>query len=253
MRLGYNNVKFIEDENNFYGISLGSDFCAEHEWGIDGIKRSFSINESKPGLEGKQITKDSTIFSTNAIYGVLRSVYKGFNYTQQDLERQMNNIPHMFSNDFSIPLQTAWDSDDFAIMVHGADNINKLRELSKAFAKNDIVITAIKSKLESFSNTSLSVLIKSKIPQTVIYEINYEINKKEDLVKYCDKIGMTKLLSVNREYHKPKWFMACSPRWLAYGDKEELEKRKKENNIMKIIKIKKRKDKEINIMQIKIL
>lgn len=33
MRKSFNNFKVIKDENTIYGISLGYDFCAEHEWG----------------------------------------------------------------------------------------------------------------------------------------------------------------------------------------------------------------------------
>ena len=41
MRRTHNNKKIIldqENNNQFIGISLGYDFTAEHEWGIDRIR-----------------------------------------------------------------------------------------------------------------------------------------------------------------------------------------------------------------------
>lgn len=43
MRKAYNDYGTIVIDNKFIGISLGYDFCAEHEWGIDGIKSRFAI------------------------------------------------------------------------------------------------------------------------------------------------------------------------------------------------------------------
>jgi hypothetical protein len=45
MRRACNDFSILKDETKFYGISLGYDYCAEHEWGIDGIRRKLGIDK----------------------------------------------------------------------------------------------------------------------------------------------------------------------------------------------------------------
>ena len=63
MRQAFNDYAIIVDDKNdnqFLGIALGYDYCAEHEWGIKGIKRDFGIPEpskKKMGVKSRTITK----------------------------------------------------------------------------------------------------------------------------------------------------------------------------------------------------
>lgn len=50
MRKAFNNVRVFdttsEQGNNFKGISLGFDHCAEHEWGTEGIRRDLGVAQN---------------------------------------------------------------------------------------------------------------------------------------------------------------------------------------------------------------
>ena len=79
MRRGYKEFGIIEENGIFYGISLGWDFCAEHEWGIKGLKRILGINSDNLGIKGRTITKnDEVIFIKDKKQALLRT--KPWNY-----------------------------------------------------------------------------------------------------------------------------------------------------------------------------
>ena len=44
MRRGYNSELIKDEQGQLLGFNLGADYCAEHEWGIDKIKRCFGID-----------------------------------------------------------------------------------------------------------------------------------------------------------------------------------------------------------------
>lgn len=43
MRRAYNGNSLLIENNIFYGVSLGWDFCSEHEWGIEGMRRHYQM------------------------------------------------------------------------------------------------------------------------------------------------------------------------------------------------------------------
>ena len=47
MRRAYQDFGFIIEDEQFYGVSLGYDYCAEHEWGIKDMKEDLGIPELK--------------------------------------------------------------------------------------------------------------------------------------------------------------------------------------------------------------
>lgn len=54
MRKAHNDVDFIFDDNKaLIGVCLGYDYCAEHEWGIKGIKQALGIWSGEPKTERK--------------------------------------------------------------------------------------------------------------------------------------------------------------------------------------------------------
>ena len=228
MRRGYSNVKLIQDENTFYGVSLGFDFCAEHEWGIDGLVRMFGIDRSKMGIDGRTITINKTVFVSDGDFALLRTP----SYSVKEGVSLKDALPRdFFINKDNDHLQTAWSKDDFGVLVKGAENITKLELLRDAFANNDVAITSIKNQKDNpFEGTSLSLLIVSKLPEDIKQSI-YMVDKEAfDLKEYCDKIGMTELLSGRREYKAPKYFLVCSPRWIDYTDHVYRDEYKKKMN-----------------------
>lgn len=59
MRKAYSNVFFItEGEKKFIGVSLGYDYCAEHEWGIKGIRNGLCMPSESSELTHLQKKAD---------------------------------------------------------------------------------------------------------------------------------------------------------------------------------------------------
>jgi len=63
MRRGYDSEFLTSDNGEIVGINFGADHCAEHEWGIKGIKQSFKLNDEETifGINKRSVTVLCTI------------------------------------------------------------------------------------------------------------------------------------------------------------------------------------------------
>ena len=226
MRRAFNNVEFIEENGILYGISLGSDFCAEHEWGIEDMRGKFGITDKGLGYKSRKITKAPILFKEEENLSVLRSSDFFFeikeSYTAKDL--LSHDIKSMSNN-----LETAWDGRGFCIATKNEADFPKLRELYQAFVEKNILITFLQSEISAFSNASLSILILDKLPKELTEQMYFVDKKAKDLIDYEEKIGVAKLKRKTRGkgYQGEKYFMACSPRWINYEDEKAREESKK--------------------------
>ena len=232
MRRAYNNVKLIMDGETFLGVSLGFDFCAEHEWGTKGIKEKFGIDTNKMGVDGRTITRGDVLFKKDKDLCVLTSRDP---WKYRDKKPETTTTKDLQAHDINFydekKLETAWDEDDFCIASNDPEHFPYIEELAGNFKKKNIVIAYMSSGLAAFENASLCVLIKDKLPKEALDEMYFVDKKAKDLVEYEKKIGVTDLkekASKNYSYKGDKYFMACSPRWIDYENEEHREKRKKE-------------------------
>ena len=225
MRRAYNNKSLLIENGVFYGVSLGYDFCSEHEWGIKGIREKFGINSNVLGVDGRKINKSNVIFKKDNNLCVLTS-HDPYWYSDKKEEHQIKDLlPHELVGMYH-EFECAWDERDFCIATKNKDQFNYIEELYEAFKNNNIVITFLNSKLPVFENSSLSILILDRLPEEAKQEM-YNVDKKQvDLYEYEKKIGVTKLKENGAGYKKEKYFMACSPRWINYEDPVEREKQK---------------------------
>lgn len=233
MRKAYNNYFFIEEEDSLYGVSLGFDFCAEHEWGTKDLREKLGIKKNGLGAVNRQITnKDSeVIFLSEGNEAILITKPWNFNknkeYKIEDLKNRELNFDYSEKD-----LVTAWDGNSFGVLVRGEENIKKLTEIHNAFKENDILLTHIDAKIKAFSNSSLSILIKSRLPEEILDSM-YKVDQSSvDLIDYEKKIGIAELREKFKSvrYKENKYFCACSPKWINYDDKEKREEYKKKIN-----------------------
>jgi len=259
MRRASDNYGLIIIDNKFVGISLGYDYCAEHEWGISGLKILCKIPETSPknmGVKSRTITtcpplvfKEETNKKIKYAY-----LYTGHTYnTQEENEKYMPrdladykdtfkwrmkwakehpDSNHIKKNDESII--TAWDDSSFGVVVMGDKEVEYLKELHKAFQNKNVTIATLNLRTQNpFTGTSLCLLITDRIPQEALddmYNADKEYYDRED---YEDKIGMKKIIEKygnKNGYCGDKYFMACSPKWIDYENAENREKLKKKNN-----------------------
>ena len=251
MREATNDYNLIIDNDNFIGIALGYDFCAEHEWGIAELKQRFGIPEITKktlGIKNRSITIciDNLIFKKQTFkkrnFAIL---YTG---TRWKSSNKKDPIPHNLENykesilyhdeynKTKDSIKTAWDGGSFGIGVMGEKEVKLLEDLYNAFLNKNIAITFINMLPKNpFSNLSLCVLIKDKIPQKFLDDMYNADKKYQDRIDYEKKIGMTKLKkknkgnSYNNLYgHQHGYYMACSAKWIDYDNKENCKIKKKE-------------------------
>lgn len=266
MRKAFNDYGIIVDDGKFIGIALGYDYCSEHEWGISGIKRVCGIPESSRkcmGIDNRTIRKVPEIkFSEVNVNRTTKNLMKG-KYAILYVERASmwksdevsddDNLPYVFNNwrqdltwnhkwnqkqdnpkNKKDNIITAWDEDSFGVAVMGEKEVQYLKELKEAIeTKNFSIASANFRAVNPFAGTSLCLLIRDRIPQDVLNDMYIGDKSHYDKEDYEKKIGMKKLIEKKGNkngYHGLHYFMACSPKWINYEDKEDREKQKKEYN-----------------------
>jgi len=266
MRAASQDYAIITDESGeqFLGIALGYDYCAEHEWGIKEIKQRFGIPEGSRknmGVASRSITKNipNLIFKKETYKKQkFALLFTGYQYWREgeevhiprDFENYKSNIHWRVDydaknpregRDSKDPMVTAWSGSGFGVGVMGEKESKWLEELYEAFNNVNVVIAMINHRAYNpFAGTSLSLMIKDRLPKEVsdmMYAADNEYFDRED---YEKKTGVPKLKEKlqkikqkngwndNLYGHNHGYNIACSPKWIDYNDAVNREKKKKE-------------------------
>lgn len=218
MRRSFQGTQFMfDDNNNFVGVSLGADYCAEHEWGIEELKNMFGLpnNCFEKKIFGIEARRNSQVqnlyFSDIPRVGSLLICYRSWNenITINELYKQWKNQLY-FGQDEN--LVCTWDSKSFAILVK-KENKKYLEELYNAFQKKDIAFGLGKSN--PFGGGGLIITIISKLPKNVLKEMKQEDEDYYNLQKAAEKTGIYDILK-----KAGKKYFALSPRWKDETKKE---------------------------------
>jgi len=254
MRKASDNYGFFMDGDVFVGVSLGYDYCAEHEWGIKRMKNLFGIPEptkKNMGIKGRTITtcdENALVFMEETHkknkFAILytRNRYSEIANIPYDLKDYKDSISWRLKYDEERnteperrkdPIATAWDEGSFGIGVMGEKEILWLKELHEAFLNKNVVIAFTSMPNNPFTGTSLCLLIADRVPEELsskMYLADKEFYDRED---YEKKIGMKKIIEKygnKNGYKKDKYFCACSPKWVNYNNEEAREATKKKMN-----------------------
>jgi len=183
----------IEENGKFLGFSLGADYTAEHEWGINGILRKFDIQRTsiKDAVDEDIPLKFGFVTNNRIALGVMevkKGTYiytKGFNDPRLEyLERTAGDT-------------AAWDTDDFAIFISDQEQLKILLDAEK---NNDLTITLIGSD-SPFGRGGLAILINSLIPDSVKEERIKSEKELFDLYMKVKETGIEKILEdAGKEY-----------------------------------------------------
>lgn len=231
MRKTYNS-KIVEDKKgNFIGVSLGSDFCAEHERGIKGIESEYAIGrigigivralkgERIYGIKNRQITNSGLVKTGSFTKNKIKNYYissdrKGWGDRKDDrnkyykdralqLSSQLGDGSHFGYNRDFIEVASMWDEDDFLISTTRKDIV---KDLEKAFSDLDIVFFFAGGNV--FENPGLHIAIASRLPKEFTDSM-YETDKdNHELEKAVNK---TKILDILD--NAGKGYYACGGRW----------------------------------------
>lgn len=157
MKEAFFNKKFLEHNNEIYGIDLGYDHCAEHEWGISKLAKAFGLTSKKAfGVDRRKIhvVPESLTLKESAVLELCYS-YNGYHPTCCSTK---NNI------------SSAWSESSFYV----ASSNKFIKELYKAFQDLDVLI-GVGMNTNPFANSGLVICIASKYPfKKELYDIDYE-------------------------------------------------------------------------------
>lgn len=215
------NKEWIIKDDVFVGVNLGSDFCAEHEWGISKTRDYFDIPNQirgkslfkKPiiGIKARQIRK---IPET----GFIKKEYKGFlcigfhdNSNSIYIESLIKDATKRIK-DGSYNFSSYWSDGSF-LLVMSDKNRAYYEDLVRAFDNLDISIMT--AGRQAFSNGGLNLIITSRFPDDYNKDMERSDLSAIKLKAAADKIN------IEEEVRKGgKKFFALSPRWKTSGENE---------------------------------
>ena len=206
------DAAMITDNEKFIGFNLGADYCAEHEWGIKGIRNGFKIEPERLGIDGRSIrvSPDTILFKKVKYdkitgYILLYCPKYQFEYVGKLDKDGLGNL-ELYSWDLtSHDISTSWDDKSFAILVTEKYK-TELEDLYNALKSCDAIIFVGSSKV--FQNGGLNVFIKSRVPKSVA---------DEWLAKDLDAVELNIRARATGIYERlkaaGKQYFALSPRW----------------------------------------
>jgi hypothetical protein len=198
-----NGTEFVlTDDGQFMCVVLGHNWCSEHEWGIDSLRRSLGVMDDKDadrkgvfsmdrikvtaadpiqGLiyqeGGNGVEGDDTILGFHRHFNANANFYNNYETPMQVAALYKISITPLIKRDKAgrkrklnwTPSQTlsAWDAASFCITTRDEANRGHLRELEAAFKAGDIVLHVGGSPNPFKPVTGLVLGIRSRIPSEV--------------------------------------------------------------------------------------
>ena len=237
MRKGMDCDFVYDDKEQIIGLNLGADYCAEHEWGIDGIKKDFgiyvdpagrpfaswwkSILGIRPpmGIEKRAIS----ICPENLLKGegmaewtdydvkpkkvnkakVYYIGYKNWYLSSQDKHEIFKSKLKEIYHDGKKEIWGWWCENSFMVATTNKEIVDNLYQ---AFQDKDIVIML--GGGGAFQNSGLGIIQKSKIPTETVKGMS-----ENDIDAYELKQAAVKTGIYDRLEKSGKKFYALSPRW----------------------------------------
>lgn len=224
MRTGFNS-EFLKDENGrVIAVNLGSDYCAEHEWGIASLRKLLGVADDEKifGIERRRITRVSegeVLFldepqrkkrGTTTLMvacGVNFYVQGGKPpYAIQPIRSRWNRETQKSETLEYAPLTCAWSESDLGIHAETPEDRENLREIYQAMVRGDAALWL--GGGEVFENAGLIIGIISRIP-----EKHKETMRLMDEDHYRRKQAAAST-GIEEKLKKAgkRWF-ALSPRW----------------------------------------
>lgn len=184
-------------------LAMGSDFCAEHEWGVERMQRKFACDDTLDGVARRTITKvpeDLRLIEEKQYLALFLNPYESF-YKQPG-----EWIKTYLVRRGDEPITTAWDESQFGIVAYGEKDQKNLRTLWEAFQRKDV---AFWPNIGAFhTGGGLIFAIVSNVAETEKKTmLDSDLDRKK-LKKAAEDTGIEEKLR-----RAGKKFMALSPRW----------------------------------------
>jgi hypothetical protein len=164
MRRGYNNG-FVFENGELIGMTLGADYCAEHEWGIKTTRSVFGCDDNAVGIDRYRITQLPARF---AWLETARKNKAGFIFDRYELPSTYDGLVKVMrsypkekhkENEF----ESAWSDGDFGVLSTDKSAIKHLRTIYEAIVNKNAIIMLGGGGV--FQNAGLVIAIADKIPE----------------------------------------------------------------------------------------
>jgi hypothetical protein len=199
------------------GIAMGSDFCAEHEWGVAPMRQQLRCDETKDGIERRQVTvvpKELQRFSGVAPHPSDKRkkgteyealfLYPTETYYRKPVEWVADR--ELYRYDEKRGVCCAWDEKTFGIVAYGEKDKKNLDLLWDAFQRKDI---AFYPQVGVFHmGGGLILCIVSKVPEKDVKAMLEADLDHKRLLEAAKQTGIEDDLKAAGK----KW-IALSPRW----------------------------------------
>ena len=194
------NASFIYT-SNFIGLNLGADYCAEHEWGIDDIKKYLGVDSNAAfGLPRKLITKADHLkwYDDGKRVGFI--LYRFYSDEGNDWKPREVSI----YSDKQKTIYTSWAKDGFYVLTDknnkNAKVIERITKLFEAINNKNACIWLGGGGV--FENAGLCIGIVDQMDKQ-IFDDWYAVDKdRHDTKVEFEKTGIEKLLKAAGK----KWF-----------------------------------------------
>lgn len=214
MRTAWNKVELLGDP--VHAISLGFDFCAEHEYGIKPLQRGFRVDEKAgPGLARRQSNA-----SADQIHNALW--FKDFPRATKTMpaetrlmidfdpsdhrEDAFHSRKDGIANRGSSLIATAWSQSGFIIRAFTPEDRAFVNELHEAILAGDLAIGH--GPAEAFGRSPLALAIPSRMPDALKQKIMDEDIAHDKLISAAGRTGIAdRLNSAGLNYYAlmPQW------------------------------------------------
>lgn len=199
MRRAYHGTEWILNGSEVIGLCLGSDLCAEHEWGVDTLRAMFALQPDKDGIERRIIRKTpdclTWIEDKNVAAIQCKRMWSGPTKLDDELRSSRGSS-----------MVCAWSESAFGIAAYAKTDAERLKVLWDAFTAKDV---AFWTNVGAFHlGGGLIFAIASRIPEEQKSAILESDLDRKRLLKAAEATGIEKELKAAG----CEWF-ALSPRW----------------------------------------
>lgn len=194
------------------GVGLGSDLCAEHEWGVADMQRAFECSFAQDGIARRRIMAipNNLQFFTGRNYDGIMLEQPKWQSTYEARFQDLRETTLKRYGDAKEPgFVTAWDQSTFGLCAYGPKDDParaRVRLLWDAFQRKDI---ALWTSVGVFHlGSGLLFVIVSKVPdEQKEVMLNHDLSQQR-LSERMRELGIEEELRAAGK----GWF-ALSPRW----------------------------------------
>lgn len=213
MRKCFTDTGLFKIDDKIVGINLGFDFCAEHEWGTDRLKRGL-------GIPVKNIFDnwDETVIPAGnpnihycetpeyASVGYIQYFYEGDNYQKRAARfvKDEGKWGKEYAENKSDSILAQWDASEFMIIGFGTAK-KHVRELYENMMIGKV---SMQRKPAIFGGGGLCFILVDKYPEQYKKLFNDACDDRHALERASEKTGI-----LDRLKAAGKLYFACSPRW----------------------------------------